>query len=317
MKCSAIHKEFLTWSIDHRGEDIPKRYRTHLEECESCRTEFGSIHQWVRVLQPQVEWTPEEGFYDRLVEGAMREKRRAAITESTRRDLALDTTGFFSIFQRSGLRFAPVAIVLLLVLTPLTLYINNSISTIGEFKYTSGHVIAQANAPLQTRKDDPIRKGTTLHTPIDTESVVLLESGAEVCVAPRSRLTFIGKRTVRVELGRAYFDMPKQKHGFDVLLPNGTVRVLGTAFAVEVTKDETVVTVTRGLVEVDNERAKVSVRSGNKSVLKPNQTPTMEQAKRIRQTIRWVTALREKRNQEELRTYYPSLAAPTPKGSRP
>lgn len=317
MKCTELHKDLLTWSIDHRGGEIPERYKAHIETCESCRAEWQSLRKWVQALQPQNEWTPDEGFFDRLVENGLREKRRAALTESTRRDLALDTTGFFSIFQQSGYRFVPAMVAIVLVLAPVVFFVHQSITTIGEFNFTSGNVIAQANTPLQTRKGDPIRKGTTLQTPSDSESIVHLESGAEVCIAPLSRLTFIDERTVRVDVGSVYFDMPKQKSGFEVQVPNGTVRVLGTAFGVEINKENNTITVTRGLVEVTNQLATVHVQPGNESVLVHNKPPSVAKATRIRQTVHWVADLRDRQILEELRTYYPSLAAPTPRENRP
>ncbi|MGC9330235.1 MAG: FecR domain-containing protein, partial [Candidatus Hinthialibacter sp.] len=153
-----------------------------------------------------------------------------------------------------------------------------------------------------------------VQTPQHAESIILLESGAEVCIAPLSRVTFLDGKTVRLDHGRAYFDIAKQESGFHVVLPHGAVKVLGTAFHISVAQGRSTVIVTRGVVQVFNANAAEKVFSGMESVIAPSLRPSAPRpSTRILAQTRWVNQVRENRNQEELRKYYPSLAAPKPK----
>ncbi len=320
MRCSSILQELTNWAIDRGDTALPERLETHLRDCARCREEWKSIRQWTELLRPSQEetWQPEEGFFERLTEQAMLEKRRAAITESTRRDLALDGTGWIAIMQQPLYRWLPSLAIFLLIAIPLGLWLFRMQNTIGEFDFSSGQVIAQARQPLDPRKGMTIKRNTSVQTPQNAESIIRLYSGSEICVASLSRVTFIDKRTVRVDHGKAYFDISKQKSGFIVQLPQGEVKVLGTAFLVSIAQGKATVTVTRGTVQVMNGNASVQVESGMESIVASNQRPTIPRAvqpQKMNAATRWISQIWDLRNQEELRKYYPSLAAPTPKES--
>lgn len=315
MRCSSILQELTNWAIDRPDTALPERLHAHIQECAHCRSEWESIRGWTQLLRPEEEsWQPEEGFFDHLTEQAMREKRRAALTESTRRDLALDGSGWFAIFQKPVYRWLPSLAVLLLIALPLGYWIHHSLETIGQFDFSSGQVIAQADRPLDPREGMAIQRNTIVQTLQDSESIVLLESGAEICVAPLSRVTFVDKHSVRVDHGKAYFDISRQKSGFTVMLPQGEARVLGTAFEISVARGQATVTVARGVVQVSNNGASVRVEKDMESIVVLGQRPAVPQrTQRLPQIAAWVNRMQEQRNQEELRKYYPSLAAPTPK----
>jgi len=313
MKCSSVQKELLAWKIDHKEDGIPGYLKSHLETCPGCRQEWNAIRGWIQALRPQEEeWVPEEGFFDRLVEQAMREKRRALLTDSTRQELALDSHGFFSIFNRRVSWMIPAMALVLVALIPAALWIQKSFNTIGEIQYSSGHVIAMAGTLLDTRRGEPIPRNTTVQTPQYAKGIIQLKSGVEICVDQQSRLTLIDPRTVRMDRGNAYFDIPPQEKSFQVILPSGEVQVLGTAFAISIAEDGSVVTVTRGKVRVTQGRRAVQVNAGMEGVVRPSGRPEIREAQRMEQTLRWVSKIREQRNQDELRYYYPSLAVPTP-----
>lgn len=319
MKCSSLLQELTNWAIDRPDAALPERLQRHIYECSRCRSEWESIRAWRQLLRAEEEiWQPEEGFFERLTDQAMLEKRRAALTESTRRDLALDGSGWWAVFQKPAYRWAPSLAIFLLIVLPLSYWTYFSFDTIGRFDFSSGQVIAQADRPLDPRKGMTIQRNTVVQTPQNAESIVLLKSGAEVSVAPLSRVTFIDRRTVRVDRGKAFFDLPKQKGGFVVQLPQGEARVLGTAFEVSVSPERSTVTVARGVVQVSNVDASVRVERDMESVVALGQRPAVpRKTQRLAQIAAWVSTIQEQRNQEELRKYYPSLAAPTPKEINP
>ncbi len=313
MKCSSIIQDMTNWVIDHPDAELPERLQTHVNQCQKCRIELESVKGWTNLLRPnRIEWTPEEKFYERLTEQALREKRRAALTDSTRRDFDLDSTGWFSIFHQHSYRLLTSLTVLLIILIPLGFWINTTVNTIGEFDYKSGRVLAHANGSLNANKGHTLKSNTTVQTTQGAESIVHLKSGAEICVAPLSQVTFMGRKNVRIDRGKAFFNIPKQKSGFIVQLPSGMVRVLGTAFEISVARGTSTVKVTRGVVEVLSGQASVKVAMGMKSMVQPLKNPTAPASVNLSNTVRWVNDIHQRRNQEELRIYYPSLAAPTP-----
>ncbi|MEW6238531.1 MAG: FecR family protein [Candidatus Omnitrophota bacterium] len=314
MKCATVKKELLAWAVDRPGESPPAVCRDHIAQCGNCAKEWTRLQKWAILLRSKEEWTPEEGFFERLTANAMREKNRAALTESTRRDLSLDSSGGLFAFLRTPLQrrwiFAGAVFAILL---PLAFIAYGSYDAIGQIDYAGGLVFNQTAFSKEIRKEDVVSRGTAIQTAADAESIVRLKGGSEVFVDSRSRVAFVDNRTVRLELGRAYFDVAPNRKPFEITTPNGAIAVLGTAFAVDVNGDETVVTVTRGTVQLSNSAGLVRIAKGGEGIANQNKQPILREAQRMNQTIKWISSLLEKRNEEDLRTYYPSLAPPRPR----
>lgn len=315
MRCSSIIEDLLAWKIDRRGVELPPRLSDHLSSCETCRTEWRKYEKWVELLRTEDSWTPDETFYDRMIEQAMREKRRAALTESTRRDLALDSDGYYSIFARPGYRLLPAMMFLLIICLPVAYWWYQSYSIIGEFEYFSGRGIATIGGYISPHRGDPLNRNTYLQTPENTHTIINLENGAQLSIAPLSRVTIVNANTVHVDRGKVYFDIPPQHDKFYIEMPYGNVEVLGTAFVVEVDAQSNKVAVTRGAVRVTQMRSGAFVlNQGVEGILTIDRKPVQRTIQNIQSVTRWVQKLHEERNSEELRQYYPSLAAPTPSG---
>ncbi len=318
MRCKVILSELLALTIDGKSDAIPEAYQNHLDTCEECRKEWRKIQGWVEALQPEEEWIPDEKFYDRLVETAVRESHRAALTESTRLDLQLESSSWKNIFYRplSIPRFALGAL-LVVVLLPALWFSYHEMQTVGNFDYHSGAVIAFGAAPVHLEKGAEITKQTSIQTARDAESILNLEGGAEISIGSQSDVVIENARTVRINRGRVFFNIAKGKGKFRALLPEGEALVLGTSFAVDVEQGQSVVTVLEGLVQVSNGNQQTLVKPGFEGILKHQSCPIAQQAQRIKATARWISALKIRRNKEELRTYFPSLAAPEKKNEAP
>jgi len=311
MKCSAVNKELLAWAVDRPGEPPPAACRDHIAQCGNCSEEWARLQKWASILRAKEEWTPDEGFFERLTANAIREKNRAALTESTRRDLSLDSTGSFWAFLRMPLsRRWIYAMAIFAMLLPISFFAYRSYESIGQFEYVGGQVYNQTAYSEDIRKENAVSRGAAIQTAADAESIVHLKGGSEVFIDSRSRVAFVDNRTVRMELGRAYFDVAPNRKTFEITTPNGAIAVLGTAFCVEVNGGETVVTVTRGTVQLSNNAGLVRIAKGGEGIVNHNKQPILREAQRMNQTIKWVSSLLEKRNEEDLRTYYPSLAPP-------
>lgn len=119
-------------------------------------------------------------------------------------------------------------------------------------------------------------KGEQLQIQLDDGSELVLNTNSVLDVTFTS-----AQRVVVLHQGEAYFDVAKDvKRPFDVETASGTVRVVGTRFAVQHAQADTVVTVLEGKValgeKVDTTRFESTL------LLVPNQQVTFAQAKQGR-----------------------------------
>ncbi len=311
MKSTSIKKELLSWCIDHPNEELPESLRQHLQDDE-LRQLWKKYQKWSQCLREEITWTPNDDFYERLAAQAMLEKRRAALTDSTRKDLFPDPVGLWSFFTQPINRYSFALILVLLLVIPLGYYTLTLYQTIGVCQHAKGKVLSMDDTNRVITKHDSIYRGMTLQTTSDSESILYLESHCEIVLAPRSRITLIDKHNVRLDLGKAFFDVSPGDHQFKVEVPHGTIRVLGTAFSIEAARNISRVTVARGVVQVNDGQQTSRVSQGQESMMWPQKAMKIRPAQNIQSTFRWVNKIRDRYNQEELRTYYPSLAVPTP-----
>lgn len=312
-----LERLLLNHAIDGEGKPLPKRLAERVEGDEEARREWRRLCGWARMLKNPEPWRADGAFIDKLAETGMREKKRAALADAVSREIGWTNFRFRDVLRAPVRLPRPVLAVMaaLVFLLPALYYGHREYSHIGTFDYVSGNVIASAGAPLATGAGKPVERGAGVQTARDAESVLTLEDGTEVLVGSLTHLVLEGPRHVRVERGRAYFDIPKGGGGFKVRVPRGEVAVLGTAFEVRVEPDETVVTVTDGVVQLSGGGASVKAPAGNEGILARGSAPKLRPVRSLQPTERWVSSIRKRRNIEELKTYYPSLAPPeTPAG---
>jgi len=310
MKCRVIQSELLSFLIEGKGETIPEACESHLQTCDHCRAEWHRLQGWMNLLRPDETWTPENDFLDRLVETAMQEKRRASLTESTVRDLGLrNPQPWFRRFTLTP-RFSYAALLMMVVSLPVAFFLFNAVQRIGSVEYLSGNVLVQNTSAAGGAIGESLSRNAALQTAKDAEVILTLKGGTEVLVASMSRMVLSDARTVKLDRGCAYFDIPKGQGRFQVITPDGTVQVLGTAFSVNVGKEESVVTVLDGVVQVMAGTQNLRVARGFEGVFNRQAQASSRRAELNRQMVRWISSLRIKRNEDELRRYYPSLAGP-------
>lgn len=315
MKCSAIQEQLLSAAIDGKAENLPAHLAAHLHTCEACRKEWVNLRGWTAALRAPDPWQPQGNFMDVLVERAMREKRRADLTEDTTRDLHLvgDESRFswFSL-PESFTRWAFSSALAIVLVAPLLFFAYGRWNTVGQFDYLQGNVIVMNGGSHPLAKESPVKRGATIQTPQQASTIIALENETELVIAPLSRVVIEDERNIRVERGKAYFDITPGHGEFHVTVPDGTVQVLGTAFEVSVEEGQSNITVTRGLVEITNGSQGLRVEGGQAGTLKRFETPIVKPVPSLIPTMRWVVQMRELKTEDDIRTYYPSLAAPTP-----
>lgn len=108
-----------------------------------------------------------------------------------------------------------------------------------------------------------------------------LEDGSKVTLAPNSTLEyqeeFKESRNIRLK-GEAYFDVARdEKHPFVIATTYGDIEVLGTAFNVDASEENTHVFVDHGKVAVKNNGKEVLLTKGQEAISTENELSPAEQ----------------------------------------
>ncbi len=301
--------EMVEWKLDYPGTDLPPQYQDALNESPELETEWKRTQGWLSALHKPEHWQPKENFFNTLTQNAVREKRRAALSDSTRRELALDQIAgewFGSVLNwRMALSYAVFALVLL----PAIYFSLSAYNSIGAVQFTAGAVMMETSGAADVQRETAIYRGQTVQTTTESQTIIVLDNGVIAYVDARSRLTLHSPKEVELHIGRVYFDVPKSGKGFTVGLPHGEVRVLGTAFSIETSPQASNISVARGVVEVSNHQEQVIVRQGYRSALARSGLPAVKQFHGNRQ-FQWTRDLHSDWDREEMKRYFPSLAAP-------
>lgn len=146
--------------------------------------------------------------------------------------------------------------------------------------YGAGGLLAASLAVLLiTREPGPPEPGPlSFATDATQGETVRLPDGTLVRLGPSSRLVVTGDR--RVELsGLAFFAVEHDPtHPFEIALPTGAVRVLGTRFEVRATTDSAHVAVIEGRVEVKGAKEVVELTSGEATEMARGGDPVRPEA---------------------------------------
>ena len=141
-----------------------------------------------------------------------------------------------------------------------------------------GALLAASLAVLLVRQPSPAEPEALVFTTESTESeTVRLPDGTLVRLGPSSRLVVTSERSVELS-GLAFFAVEHDPESpFDVVLPTGAVRVLGTRFEVRATTDSARVAVIEGHVEVQGVSEAVELRSGEATAVARGGEPVRPQ----------------------------------------
>lgn len=304
--------ELLNWSLDHPGQTPPPHLMKPIESSPHLFEEWKRLQGWSSILKDDAPWQAPEGFFEQLADKAMTEKRRSALTESTRRELSLDLTDWAAWLWPASSRIVMAWSLALVVCLPVAWMGLRMHQSIGHVHFAKGHATLAGNDNRVVEADETLWRGSVLQTTTQAQGIVHLEGGVEVCMDARSRIVFTDSRTLSVQRGRAYFDVPPGQQGFRVTMPHGEAFVLGTSFAIDVTAERSRVSVTRGTVRVSDRDSSIDVRQGSEAIAGAQNRLLANPITQPEQRIQWVAALLEDSMRDEMQMYFPSLTGPTP-----
>lgn len=137
-------------------------------------------------------------------------------------------------------------------------------------------------------------------------SVLVLNHGTEVRLEAGS-----DARTLRLLRGEIVADVAHLESGprARVLVPQGSIEVLGTKFALSSTDDVTAVEVTRGHVQATNTRGTVDVHEGEEATLGRDRLPEVAPAVNLARTIAWSSLERPTQTTSEAEPTVPGMGS--------
>lgn len=180
------------------------------------------------------------------------------------------------------LRLAPAMAPALLACLAFALYLfwpqDNAIDAeaVGVVTYRLGAVGWSTDArpgPSSVNLRHLVKKGERYETGPDAALMLALAGQSRVKVDAGTRIKVHSDRAMRVERGRAWFNIGRDERLFRVTTPNGDVTVFGTTFEVRVENGRTVVTVRDGRVMAENGTAFIELTGDEQSVLTAGARP--------------------------------------------
>ncbi|HPO07150.1 MAG TPA: FecR family protein [bacterium] len=316
MNCRTAQNEMESLAASGSGA-VSRDLAEHLRHCESCRKEQAILTGTLNLLRSREPWTPKDGFYDRLTHQALKEKQRA-VTRA-------QADWFANPFLRSlrAPRAVPAASwgwaigMAVIVLAAVGVYwgVRDYSTRLGKMNFVMGAVhTAHGSAPWSLATDGrSVRHGSNVRTATDGEAIVTLSDHSSVYLGTFSEVSFSRERHVELKSGMAWFEVKPGETEFTIEIPSyGSVRVLGTSFGIYVDSnaDECSVAVAGGRVVVDGQEGRAVLSDGEEAAISSGRGPVKRSPQHLRELLDLREKLVEKRNEYDLKKYYPSLAAP-------
>ncbi len=183
--------------------------------------------------------------------------------------------------------------------------------SVGVVLQSQGGVTA-FDAASTERHMVPVSKGVVAESSYETGAnaglMLALAGHTHLKLNQHSRIRVDDERRVRLEQGELWADVGNDGRLFRVTVPGGVVTVFGTAFAVRVDRDATVVSVEEGQVQVENSQGFRLVHQGQQVRWAAGEEPSAPEEADIEQAMAWARAIVPDREAEEV--YRTQLATP-------
>ncbi|MFH1740859.1 MAG: FecR family protein [bacterium] len=315
MYCCTAQRE-IEASLAAGAATVSEKVQAHLDSCEPCRREYQTLKRALNTLRCDTPWNPPEGFFDKLTRQALSEKQRAvtrADADSLAARLRWSLAGLWAP-RRLSWGWAGAVAIACLVVAGSWWGIQDITTRTGKMEYVTGIVHAARGASSWTQATDGqhIRKGSLLRTATDGEAVMTLSDKSEVFVASFSEISIQESRHVEIRSGMAWFEVTPDDTQFTVEIPSyGRVRVLGTSFGIQVDpkSGECSIAVGTGRVVVEGEKKHQVLSGGEEVAILLGKNPVKCTPRQLGNMLNFRDQLVRKRNEYDLKKYYPSLAA--------
>lgn len=141
-------------------------------------------------------------------------------------------------------------------------------------------------------KDFELNDGDTVRTGVEGRAGLALKDGSLIRLGPSSVVTVRGKEAKKEEgvflkVGKLFFFSRDDQHTPEVRTPTVSAAIRGTEFTVEVSGDESIISVLDGRVECYNQYGSVPAGSGELVTTKLGQAPVKSLLVRPKEKVQW------------------------------
>jgi len=166
--------------------------------------------------------------------------------------------------------------------------------SIGVVTFRQGQVMRsneEGTDRLSVNLSSYINAGERFETGNAAAMMLSLAGPTEIKVAADTRIKIHDERQISVERGRAWLHVGKDVRLFRVNTPPGNVVVFGTTFDVRVEENMTVVTVSEGRVQVENDVAFRELNAGEQVTLRIGKRPLEPVSVDAEAELAWADAI--------------------------
>lgn len=264
-------------------EELPQSERVileqHIAECPACH---GTLHRQQRAAAL---------LYEALADGKLNHSLREQVMCNLpdlelagKRDSELVSWRAKHAIEKRG-KFAqrvPIAVAIVLAAIGLVLgykwpHPEVTDTTVGVVTHASGKVISFGKHSLTPKPvyiEDYVQQGSHFETQVGSQVMVSLAGPSTVKCNASTEIEVVNDRHIKIFEGEAWFQVGHDGRRFRVGTPAGYITVHGTAFAVKVDADKTLVTVEEGEVSVENfDNDFMTCRAGEHVLLVSNGKP--------------------------------------------
>ena len=270
----------------------------HIAECPACNVTLHRQQRAAALLY--------EAFADGKLNHSLREQVMSNLPDlemAEEADVNIINWRTKHVIEKRG-KFAqrvPVAVAVVLAAIGLVLgykwpHPEVTETTVGVVTHASGKVISfgkHSLTPKPVYVEDYVQQGHHFETDMGSQVMVSLAGPSTVKCNASTEIEIVNDRHVKIFEGEAWFQVGHDGRRFRVGTPAGYITVHGTAFAVKVDADETLVTVEEGEVSVENfDNDFMTCRAGEQVLLVSNGKPARPARTTIAQMTSWAQEIK-------------------------
>jgi hypothetical protein len=167
--------------------------------------------------------------------------------------------------------------------------------TVGMVTWENGQTLsglAGDTSRKRVRLKNMVSREERFETGNNAALMITLAGPSSVKVDRNTRIRIRDERKINLEEGQIFLEVCRHARSFQVVTPTADITVFGTRFNVSVNEnDSTAVTVTEGVVTVENDVAFVTVRENEQVVITPGSKPLVPEQIDTKPLVAWASAI--------------------------
>lgn len=179
---------------------------------------------------------------------------------------------------------------------------SKAAQTVGMVTFEQGSVRSSTEDMLVRRRVQklaPVHENQQYVLGPESTLMLSLAGPTHIKVTGDTSLEVINARNLKVNSGRVWLNVAKDKSKFRVMTPSGDITVFGTKFGVEVRGDETFVTLQEGSVHVENNLTFAVLEANMRVRMRANQVELTPERVDAKEQMAWAFAIQPEQEAQE------------------